>query len=240
MSDAVLHCAKCHKLPPPDVLPKRCWRDEIARMFLIQQNQPEPIGPPGTAARMVTLPRTGNRSSPTTKRTRRNVGRAGHVACRRIKQCRSGNASLSAVGASRRTGGGEHPAGRSGSRRTARDGVERHAQRHRLQGQTVRRAAGVRGDQHGSRIQRTSSPSISMVTAFSTSWSATLAVFRRLTTTAARWCGSAGAKTGPTRRQRSRAGRASRTSKRRTSTGTAASTWQWRRSAGAGPATSRS
>ena len=49
-------CATCHKLPPPDVLPRSTWRDEIARMFLIQQNQPEPIGPPGTAARMVTLP----------------------------------------------------------------------------------------------------------------------------------------------------------------------------------------
>ena len=49
-------CTTCHKLPPPDTLPKSAWRDELARMFLIQSNQPEPIGPPGTAARMVTLP----------------------------------------------------------------------------------------------------------------------------------------------------------------------------------------
>lgn len=49
-------CASCHKLPPPDVLPRSRWRDEIARMYLIRSNQPEPSGPPGTAARMVTLP----------------------------------------------------------------------------------------------------------------------------------------------------------------------------------------
>jgi FG-GAP-like repeat len=53
---ARVHCAKCHKFPPPDVLPRSNWRDEIARMFLIQNNQPEPSGPPGTAARMVRLP----------------------------------------------------------------------------------------------------------------------------------------------------------------------------------------
>ena len=49
-------CATCHKWPPPEILPRGRWRDEIARMFLIQNNQPEPSGPPGTAARMVKLP----------------------------------------------------------------------------------------------------------------------------------------------------------------------------------------
>ena len=49
-------CATCHKVPPPDVLPRAIWRDEVARMFLIRNNQPEPAGPPGTAARMVLLP----------------------------------------------------------------------------------------------------------------------------------------------------------------------------------------
>jgi FG-GAP-like repeat len=53
---AGIHCAACHKLPPPDILPARIWRDEIARMFLIQNNQPEPRGPAGTAARLVRLP----------------------------------------------------------------------------------------------------------------------------------------------------------------------------------------
>jgi hypothetical protein len=53
---AAVHCAACHKLPPFDVLPRSIWRDEIARMFLIQTNQPEPRGPPGTAARTVRLP----------------------------------------------------------------------------------------------------------------------------------------------------------------------------------------
>jgi FG-GAP-like repeat len=49
-------CGSCHILPPPDVLPRPAWRDEIARMFLIKGGQPEPTGPRGTAARMVSLP----------------------------------------------------------------------------------------------------------------------------------------------------------------------------------------
>ena len=49
-------CATCHTVPPPDVLPRAVWRDEIARMFLIQGGQPEPTGPRGTAARIVSLP----------------------------------------------------------------------------------------------------------------------------------------------------------------------------------------
>ena len=49
-------CVTCHKVPPPDVLPRAIWRDEVARMFLIRNKQPEPAGPPGTAARMVLLP----------------------------------------------------------------------------------------------------------------------------------------------------------------------------------------
>jgi hypothetical protein len=49
-------CGACHVLPPPDVLPRPAWRDEIARMLLIKNGQPEPAGPRGTAARMVSLP----------------------------------------------------------------------------------------------------------------------------------------------------------------------------------------
>ena len=49
-------CGTCHAVPPPDALPRSRWRDQIARMFLIQNNQPEPSGPAGTAARLVKLP----------------------------------------------------------------------------------------------------------------------------------------------------------------------------------------
>jgi hypothetical protein len=49
-------CVTCHRLPPPDVLPRGLWHDEVARMFLIQNKQPEPGSTPGTAARMVALP----------------------------------------------------------------------------------------------------------------------------------------------------------------------------------------
>ena len=46
----------CHLMPPPDVLPRQAWRDTIARMTLLMQNQPEPVGPPGTASKTVKLP----------------------------------------------------------------------------------------------------------------------------------------------------------------------------------------
>jgi hypothetical protein len=34
----------CHKLPPPDVLPRSAWRDELVRMMLITEGVPEPAG----------------------------------------------------------------------------------------------------------------------------------------------------------------------------------------------------
>jgi FG-GAP-like repeat len=49
-------CGTCHAFPPPDILPRPAWRDEIARMLLIKNGQPEPTGPRGTAARIVSLP----------------------------------------------------------------------------------------------------------------------------------------------------------------------------------------
>ena len=49
-------CGTCHALPPPDILPRPAWRDEIARMLLIKNGQPAPAGPRGTAARIVRLP----------------------------------------------------------------------------------------------------------------------------------------------------------------------------------------
>ena len=49
-------CSVCHLFPPPEILPKSAWRDEIARMHLIRSNQPQPAGPAGTTGRMVVLP----------------------------------------------------------------------------------------------------------------------------------------------------------------------------------------
>lgn len=46
----------CHRYPPPDVLPRSEWREEIAKMALIRQGNPVPPGPPGTLSRMVVLP----------------------------------------------------------------------------------------------------------------------------------------------------------------------------------------
>ncbi len=46
----------CHAFPPPDILPRGIWRDEIARMALIRDNKPEPRGPRGVAGRMMVLP----------------------------------------------------------------------------------------------------------------------------------------------------------------------------------------
>jgi hypothetical protein len=46
----------CHRFPPPDVLPRSEWREEIAKMALFRQGNPVPPGPPGTLSRMVVLP----------------------------------------------------------------------------------------------------------------------------------------------------------------------------------------
>jgi hypothetical protein len=51
----------CHLFPPPEILPKSAWRDEIARMSRIRSNQPQPAGPPGTSARLVVLPQDFDR-----------------------------------------------------------------------------------------------------------------------------------------------------------------------------------
>jgi hypothetical protein len=37
-------CTVCHKLPPPEILPRSAWRDEMVRMMLIQEGVPEPAG----------------------------------------------------------------------------------------------------------------------------------------------------------------------------------------------------
>ncbi len=34
----------CHAFPPPEILPKSAWRDELVRMMLIQEGVPEPAG----------------------------------------------------------------------------------------------------------------------------------------------------------------------------------------------------
>jgi hypothetical protein len=49
-------CTPCHAFAPPEVLPRAAWRDEIARMSLIRDNRRQPAGPPGTAARVISLP----------------------------------------------------------------------------------------------------------------------------------------------------------------------------------------
>jgi hypothetical protein len=55
-AEARAACIPCHAFPPPDVLPKAAWRDELARMSLIRSNLPQPTGPMGTSARMIVLP----------------------------------------------------------------------------------------------------------------------------------------------------------------------------------------
>jgi hypothetical protein len=35
-------CGICHPAPPPDILPRARWRDEMLRMMLIQEGVPEP------------------------------------------------------------------------------------------------------------------------------------------------------------------------------------------------------
>jgi hypothetical protein len=49
-------CGSCHRLPPPDALPRAMWSGNIARMYLLMTGQPAPIGPPEVVARAVKLP----------------------------------------------------------------------------------------------------------------------------------------------------------------------------------------
>jgi hypothetical protein len=49
-------CGSCHAYPPPDILPRACWRDEFVRMMFIREGRTPPIGPPGVVNRSVQLP----------------------------------------------------------------------------------------------------------------------------------------------------------------------------------------
>jgi hypothetical protein len=42
----------CHTFPPPDILPRSAWREELVRMMLIQEGVPEPTG----ASMVIPLP----------------------------------------------------------------------------------------------------------------------------------------------------------------------------------------
>jgi len=49
-------CGSCHAYPPPDILPRGNWRDEIVLMMFIREGRLPPLGPPGIAFRNVQLP----------------------------------------------------------------------------------------------------------------------------------------------------------------------------------------
>ena len=55
-AEARAACTPCHLFPPPDILPKIAWREEIARMSLIRSNVPQPLSATGAASRMIPLP----------------------------------------------------------------------------------------------------------------------------------------------------------------------------------------
>ena len=48
-------CVACHAFPPPNVLPRHVWRDQVARMYLFMRNEEAPATP-GAAAAAVKLP----------------------------------------------------------------------------------------------------------------------------------------------------------------------------------------
>jgi hypothetical protein len=49
-------CTGCHAFPPPEILPRDRWRDEIVRMMFIREKRTPPIGPPDTVYKTVQLP----------------------------------------------------------------------------------------------------------------------------------------------------------------------------------------
>ena len=56
-ADARMMCGTaCHRFPPPDILPRSEWPEEIAKMEILRRGEPVPPGPPGTLSRMVALP----------------------------------------------------------------------------------------------------------------------------------------------------------------------------------------
>ncbi|MGH9372097.1 MAG: FG-GAP-like repeat-containing protein [Vicinamibacterales bacterium] len=49
-------CGGCHAFPPPEILPRDAWRNELVRMMFIRENRLPPIGPPDRVYRTVQLP----------------------------------------------------------------------------------------------------------------------------------------------------------------------------------------
>ena len=49
-------CGGCHAFPPPDILPRDRWREEVVRMLFIRENRLSPIGPPERVYNSVQLP----------------------------------------------------------------------------------------------------------------------------------------------------------------------------------------
>jgi len=49
-------CGSCHAFPPPDILPRAAWRDELVRMMFIREGRLPPIGPPDIVYRTIQLP----------------------------------------------------------------------------------------------------------------------------------------------------------------------------------------
>jgi hypothetical protein len=45
--EARARCSTCHPSPPPSIMPKAAWRDELVRMMLIQEGVPEPANASG-------------------------------------------------------------------------------------------------------------------------------------------------------------------------------------------------
>ena len=53
-AEVALQCGgACHPVPPPDILPKAAWRDELVRMMLIREGAPVPEG----ASNFIPVPR---------------------------------------------------------------------------------------------------------------------------------------------------------------------------------------
>jgi FG-GAP-like repeat len=49
-------CTGCHAFPPPDILPRHAWRDEVVKMLFIREKRLPPLGAMASVSRTVTLP----------------------------------------------------------------------------------------------------------------------------------------------------------------------------------------
>ena len=149
-----LHCAPCHAVPAPDVLPRAAWRASIEKMALLLEGKPMPgVGPAGAEGRR--SPRTTSASSPTTRRARRRHCRRPIPGRRPRPTARFKRDPIGFPGAlTQEPGVSNVTLARRRRRRAAGDPRDGHAPGRRAAGEGIRGRAGREHPQSRARLAR--------------------------------------------------------------------------------------